>query len=272
MRVVAFVGKTGTGKSYHSMSVAHSNNIDCIIDDGLLIYGSKIIAGSSAKHEKTRIASVKRAVFTDKTHADEVRRALHECGAKSVMVIGTSENMTNTIISRLGLPAAEKVIHIEDVASTQDMATAAYMRNKLGKHVIPAPTFEVKKQFSGYFLNPLILMLRRRSGRIERVEKTIMRPSYSYLGDFRIAPRVICSICAYEIRRTDGIAGVLRTKSAEDENGCLEITADISLRFPCDIPKTAEKIKKVICRSVEDSTSMIVKKVNINFKNIVIDK
>ena len=37
MRVLAFVGPSGTGKSYRAQLVARENNIHYIIDDGLLI-------------------------------------------------------------------------------------------------------------------------------------------------------------------------------------------------------------------------------------------
>ena len=34
MKVYALVGRSGTGKSHHSMWVARENNLDYIIDDG----------------------------------------------------------------------------------------------------------------------------------------------------------------------------------------------------------------------------------------------
>ena len=71
MEVVAFVGPSGTGKSHRALSVAHDNKSEAIIDDGLLIKGTKILAGSSAKSEQNRIQAVKRAIFSDQEHVDE---------------------------------------------------------------------------------------------------------------------------------------------------------------------------------------------------------
>ena len=48
MHITGFIGASGTGKSYHALVVAHDRNIDCIIDDGLLIYQTRIVAGQSA--------------------------------------------------------------------------------------------------------------------------------------------------------------------------------------------------------------------------------
>lgn len=52
MKVVAFVGPSGTGKSHRAIGIAHKNNCDAIIDDGLLIKGTKILAGTSAKMKR----------------------------------------------------------------------------------------------------------------------------------------------------------------------------------------------------------------------------
>ena len=44
MRVIAFVGPSGTGKSYRSVMVSQQYGADAIIDDGLLISHGKVIA------------------------------------------------------------------------------------------------------------------------------------------------------------------------------------------------------------------------------------
>ena len=49
MRLVAFVGPSGSGKSHRALWVARENNLDYIIDDGLLIHENKIVAGNLPK-------------------------------------------------------------------------------------------------------------------------------------------------------------------------------------------------------------------------------
>ena len=49
IQVYAFVGPSGTGKSYRAQMVANSRDIEYIIDDGLLIAGNEVLAGVSAK-------------------------------------------------------------------------------------------------------------------------------------------------------------------------------------------------------------------------------
>ena len=48
MEVYAFIGASGTGKSYRALYVARMYNIDYIIDDGILIHNNTIVAGKSA--------------------------------------------------------------------------------------------------------------------------------------------------------------------------------------------------------------------------------
>lgn len=54
LKVFAFVGPSGTGKSYRAQMVANERNINYIIDDGLLIKDNEVIAGSSAKKAATK--------------------------------------------------------------------------------------------------------------------------------------------------------------------------------------------------------------------------
>ena len=58
-KVYAFVGPSGTGKSYRAQLVANENNIHYIIDDGLLIHDNDVIAGSSAKKAPTKLERLK---------------------------------------------------------------------------------------------------------------------------------------------------------------------------------------------------------------------
>ena len=52
MKVYGLVGTSGTGKSYRAGELASSKNISCIIDDGLFIKDTRILAGVSAKERK----------------------------------------------------------------------------------------------------------------------------------------------------------------------------------------------------------------------------
>ena len=48
---VRTIWKSGTGKSYQAMNLCKELDIEAIIDDGLFIYGNRVMAGISAKAE-----------------------------------------------------------------------------------------------------------------------------------------------------------------------------------------------------------------------------
>ena len=75
-RVYAFVGPSGTGKSYRAQMVANENGISYIIDDGLLIKENNVIAGTSAKKAPTKIETVKRAIFVNEQEKQEMKKAI----------------------------------------------------------------------------------------------------------------------------------------------------------------------------------------------------
>ena len=115
MHTIAFVGPSGTGKSYRAITIAKENGADAFIDDGLLISDTRVLAGISAKREATRIASVKRALFTSREHAEEVKHAIRENNIGTIMILGTSDGMVKKIAEALELPSIERVIRIDDV-------------------------------------------------------------------------------------------------------------------------------------------------------------
>ena len=116
MEVYALVGPAGTGKSHHAQLVAYEHSIDLIIDDGLLIQESKILAGQSAKREETKIGAVKRALFTDSDHAFEVRAKIRELDPTGVLILGTSDEMVRHIAKILELPEPKQYIRIDQIA------------------------------------------------------------------------------------------------------------------------------------------------------------
>ena len=61
--VYALVGESGTGKSFRSKLLAEEYGIHALIDDGLLIQDEKIIAGHTAKKEKTCEKKKKQLAF-----------------------------------------------------------------------------------------------------------------------------------------------------------------------------------------------------------------
>ena len=187
IKVYAFVGPSGTGKSYRAQMVASEKGIKFIIDDGLLIKGNEIIAGLSAKKAPTKIETVKHALFLREEEQNQIKNALIKHKPTSILILGTSDGMVEKIAENLGLPKISETIYINDVATEEEMKTARHIRETQGKHVIPVPTFELKKDFSGFLLDPLQIFKSKGIGKKPYIsEKTIIRQKFSYMGKFTI--------------------------------------------------------------------------------------
>ena len=126
--------------------VANENNIHYIIDDGLFINDNEIIAGESAKKAPTKIETVKKALFLQQAQKDEIRKAIEKYKPESILILGTSDGMVNKIAANIGLPPIEKIIYIDEIATPEEIQEARRSRVTEGKHVIPVPTFEIKKE------------------------------------------------------------------------------------------------------------------------------
>lgn len=63
IKVYAFVGPSGTGKSYRAQMVASEKGINFIIDDGLLIKDNEVIAGESAKKSSNKGSNSKTCII-----------------------------------------------------------------------------------------------------------------------------------------------------------------------------------------------------------------
>ena len=97
MRVLAFVGPSGTGKSYRAQMVASENDINYIIDDGLLIKNNAVVAGTSAKKAPTKIETVKHALFIDEKEKEEMKKAFKKYKPEGIIILGTSDGMVKKI-------------------------------------------------------------------------------------------------------------------------------------------------------------------------------
>ncbi len=192
VKVYALVGRSGTGKSFRAQNIAARYHIPLIIDDGLLIRGDKIVAGKSAKQETNFLTAVKCAVFMNPDHRAEVIEALDHERFHKILIIGTSENMTNKIASVLNLPVPSKIIKIEDVATDQEIETAMRVRFTEGKHVIPVSPLIITRTYPKIVYDAVRSLTRRRPGSKPVVsEKTLVRPEFSQAQETRITETVL---------------------------------------------------------------------------------
>ena len=271
MRVIAFVGPSGTGKSYRSVKIASEYGADAIIDDGLLISHGKVIAGTSAKSEATMMASVKHALFMKSEQSRDIKQVLKEGKINCLMILGTSEGMAEKIAKALEVGEIEQFIHIDEVATADEMELAHNMRMKEGKHVIPVPTFEIKKDFSGYFLHPLRYLQRNldKDTDADNSERSIVRPTFSYMGDYIISDNVIIAMAVHEAEKSDAIGRVTNINVRKTSHG-LHLDMTVTVKIGHNIPVECAKIQRSVKYNIEKYTSVNIRRAHVFVKSLVI--
>ena len=270
IKVYAFVGPSGTGKSYRAQMVASEKDIKFIIDDGLLIMDNKVIAGESAKKAPTKVGTVKHALFYEEEERNNIIKALRKYRPQSILILGTSDGMVKKIAANLGLPEISEIIYITDVATEQEMETARRIRVTEGKHVIPVPTFEIKKDFSGYLLDPLQIFKSKGKGEKPYVsEKSIIRPTFSYLGNFTISDTVFRQILEYLAVQTPAIYKILKTRVENYGEGA-KLYMEVTIMYGYNVVDGINAFKQKARKEIEKLTAMNVVELEVVAKNIYV--
>ena len=269
----------GTGKSYRAQKIAYDNNIETIIDDGLLIKGSRVIEGVSAKTAKTKVQTVKAALFSTEKEQERIRNSIKKERVKSILILGTSDEMVKRIQENLKLPKIEKTIYIQDVSTKEEMEEAVRIRRTEGKHIVPVPTFEIKKDFSGILLDPFRILSRGRKKNKKNkkenagVERSVIRPAFSYFGKYTIKDKVFKDIIRLVCDRIKGITEIstIRIDKAQNSND-IEISMNMEIAYGYNIEEMAEEMKIQSKKELEYMTSVNISMVNVKIVKIEVDE
>ena len=202
MEVYSLSGPSGTGKSTSALVFAHKHGIDGIIDDGLLIINGQKRAGTSAKFEKNTLTAVRRAIFQNEEHRNEVRKALQEANIKSLLIIGTSDKMTKQIAERLQVEPIQHFHYITEVRTPKEIQLAKFIRETQGKHVMPIPHVQVEQNFFKRFIQKgrEIFFNKKKIG-----ETTIVRPDFHH-ETIEISKNVYMQVLTHELNNMEYIA------------------------------------------------------------------
>jgi adenylate kinase family enzyme len=273
IKVFALVGESGTGKSFRAKLVAQKYGIDYIIDDGLLIRGNRILAGHSAKKEKTFMAAVKVALFDGKAQRDEVARKLQGERTKKILILGTSEKMVDKIAARLQLPPPSKLIKIEDIASQEEIEKAIRTRRIEGKHVIPVPSIEIRRSYPQIFYNAIRIFKRKPVpvpiGPTPKVhEKSVVRPEYSKRGKVIISEAALSQMVIHCVMEKNADIRIKKIVVKDDEMGYrLVITIDVP--YGTQLGGNIHELQQYIIENIEQYTGILIEEVNIIIDKII---
>ncbi len=269
VRVYALVGESGTGKSFRAKLLAQKFGLDLIIDDGLLIRNDRILAGHSAKKEKTFLAAVKVALFDNKAHRDEVAKRLTNERFKKILVIGTSIKMVNKIAARLQLPQPSKIIKIEDIATQEEIEHAIRSRNVEGKHVIPVPSIEIKRNYPNIFYDAIRVFLKRGMrtplsmvNDPKVYEKAVVRPEYSKRGHVSISEAALSQMvihCVDEFNQNIRIKKIV----VKSDGAGYRLVITIDVPYGTQLSGDIHELQRYLVENIERYTGILIEEVNI---------
>lgn len=266
IKVFALVGPSGTGKSFRSQLLAKKYGIEYIIDDGLLIHDDKIIAGRSAKKEKTPMGAVRVALFDDKSHRDEVAKAIQKNHLKRILILGTSEKMVMKIAERLQLHQPQKIIRIEDIATEEEIQEAIRSRKIEGKHVIPVPSIEVKRNYPQIFYDAMRVLFKKKTpapgSNNKMIEKSVVRPEFSKKGRVEISEGALSQMIIHCILEFDSNIVIKKLTIKTDAQG-YRLVLCVDVPFGNQLTGTIYKLQQYIIENVERYTGILIEEVNI---------
>lgn len=271
MEIYALIGASGTGKSHLAPLLAYQYEINYILDDGLLITGNRVVAGRSAKRERTRFGAVKRALLYDPEHACQIKDKLAKINPKKLLILATSRRMSQVITERAGLEHPQHYIDIEDVATPKSIQTALTIREKENCHAVPLPTLAIKKDFPGYLIDPWLSFFGRSHPKEQKVavERSIVRPIYSSLGSFFITEHVICDLVAYIAKEVPGVYKATKTEVVTSGNH-LVFKVDLTLSITENLITVLAAAQRAIKKQVEYLTGFNVNQVDLIAKNLYV--
>ena len=262
IQTTAFVGAAGTGKSQRAQMVADYLGADYIIDDGLVIRRTEIVCGKSAKAERNQISAIRRALFELDDHRESVKRFFANAAPCSVMIIATSEDMANKIIRKLEFPPPQRIVHIEEVATPEEIARARRERKKKRQHVIPVSHVLVRKNFAGKLVGRMRVLWRSKSP--YDGEKTIVRPPFSFYGNVHIELEAIEQMASHVASMIPQVAEspISKVNSTDD---ALTIEIEMKVRLGSkSIPQIAEMVRQRTARIVGYFCGLTVRDVSVN--------
>ncbi len=272
--VYALVGKSGTGKSFRAKLLAEKLGVKYIIDDGLLICGDVIVAGRSAKQANGYLNAIKTALFNEEPHRDMVRAALREHKVKKLLLLGTSVKMVRRVAERLDLPSITEIIKIEEIASKEDIEAAIKSRFEEGKHIIPVPAIEIKRDYSRILQDTIRIFFsgekRREEKKSRFFEKSIVQPEFTddrRAGKVTITEAALSQMIFHCIDEFDSEIEVKKLKLKVLRSG-FKVSIDLIVSYGKTINSELEELRSYISNTIQRYTGIVIEDLELTVDEI----
>jgi len=195
-----------------------------------------------------------------------VSRALQHERFRKILIIGTSERMVQKICDRLQLPHPIKVIKIEEIATKAEIEKAVQSRKVEGKHVIPVPALEIKRNYPSIFYDSVRVFLKRSFGVgatfPKLYEKSVVRPEYGKRGRVAISEAALSQMVVHCVNEFDPNVRIMRLAIRNDTQG-YRITVMLEVPYGTRLASKLYALQEYIVDSIEKFTGILVAEVNI---------
>ena len=220
------------------------------------------------------MGAVRVALFDDKDHRDSVAKVLRKTHIKKILLLGTSEKMVSKIAMRLQLPQPQKIIHIEEIATKEEIEKAVKSRQVEGKHVIPVPTIEVKKNYPqilsssmrDFFSQKKWFHKKLKNPNGKMIEKSIVQPEFSKKGRIEISEAALTQMTMHCVNECDPDVKIKKITIKTDSRGYRLIVL-IDVPFGTQLTGKIHRLQQYIIDKIESYTGILIEEVSI-----VIDK
>ena len=168
------------------------------------------------------------------------------------------------------MPQPQKIIHIEDIASREESEKARKSRQIEGKHVIPVPSIEIKRNYPQIFSNSIKLFFRKKKilnqndGKL--FEKSIVQPEFSKKGRIEISEAALTQMVMHCVAEADSAVRIKKMSIKTDSRG-YRIIITIDVPFGTQLTGKIHKMQKYIIDKIESYTGILIEEVSI-----IIDK
>jgi hypothetical protein len=216
---------------------------------------------------------VKTALYNDPEHRNQVKKALESSKIKRVLLLGTSDRMIEKICTTLQLPKPTKIIQIEDIATADEISTAIHYRKHHGKHVIPVPAIEVKRNYPKIMADSLKIMLRSGFGMFKRsrmYEKTVVRPEFSKRGAISISETALSQMIMHCVAEHSPGFRIHKLVVKQDGTG-YSLSLHLDVPFGRELAASIHGLHNYIIEKLEQYTGIIIDELNI-MVNKVLDR
>ena len=127
---------------------------------------------------------------------------------------------------------------------------------------------QLKHQFSGYFLSPLRIFKGIGAGKGSFTEKSVVRPTYSYMGEFIISERVISDIVKCTAQGIEGVVEVVRV-IADQNIQALEIEVLLVVKKGFRAVDIARELQRKSANMIEEMTAFNISSLDIDVRGII---